>query len=197
MTIFSATLTLFLVMDSLGNIPLFISVLRNVDDRRRGAVIVREMFIALGVLTLFLFFGRFLLNGLQISEESLSMGGGVVLFLIALKMIFPTAENSMATGVPHGDPVVVPLAVPLIAGPSSIATVMLIATQHPDRMPVWFLALFLAWSASCLILVSADRLRRRLGTSFLTAIERLMGMILVTLSFEMLISGLSRFLESV
>lgn len=195
MTLFSAALTLFLVMDSLGNIPLFISVLRNVDDSRRRTVILREMFIALGVLTLFLFFGRLLLTGLQISEASLSMGGGVVLFLIALKMIFPSSENSIAGGVPHGDPVVVPLAVPLIAGPSSIATVMLISTQHPDRMPVWFLALFLSWLASCLILVSADRLRRRLGSSFLTAIERLMGMILVTLSFEMLIGGLTRFLE--
>ncbi|MFP4508618.1 MAG: MarC family protein [Spirochaetaceae bacterium] len=195
MTLFSAALTLFLVMDSLGNIPLFISVLRNVDDRRRRLVILREMLIALGVLTLFLFFGRLLLNGLQISEASLSMGGGVVLFLIAIKMIFPSAENSIAGGVPHSDPIVVPLAVPLIAGPSSIATVMLIATQHPERVPVWFLALFLAWLASCLILVSADRLRRRLGSSFLVAIERLMGMILVTLSFEMLIGGLTRFLE--
>ncbi len=194
MSVYAAAITLFLVMDPLGNIPIFLSVLRDVPEERRRAIIVREMLIALVVLAVFLFFGRYILAGLQISEESLRIGGGTVLFLIALRMIFPP-RPSYDGDLPEAEPLVVPLAVPLVAGPSAMATVVLFATQHPDRLPEWFISLGVAWIASAVVLTGADGLRKRLGNRGIAALERLMGMILITLSVEMLLDGIAQFAE--
>ncbi len=196
MTITAAAITLVLVMDPLGNIPIFISVLNNVEESRRRLVIVREMLIALLILAGFLLFGGRILSTLQISETSLQVSGGIVLFLIAIRMIFPTSRASITGDLPDHEPMIVPLAIPLIAGPSAIATVMLLATQQPDELVSWILALVIAWAVTCAVLIAADWLRRRLGTRVLGALERLMGMILVTLSIEMLMSGISTFVES-
>ena len=195
MTIYAAAITLFLVMDPIGNIPFFLSILRNVDERRRLRIIVREMIIALIVLIVFLFFGNYILRALQITEPALSIGGGIVLFLIALRMIFPAARNPAEDRFGE-EPFIVPLAVPLIAGPSSMATVILLATQAPDRMLAWLGALLVAWLASSVVLVFADILRKRLGNRFLSAVERLMGMILITLSVQMLLSGFKEYVHS-
>jgi multiple antibiotic resistance protein len=195
MTIYAAAITLFLVMDPIGNIPFFLSILRNVDERRRLRIIVREMIIALVVLIVFLFFGNYILRALQITEPALSIGGGIVLFLIALRMIFPAARNAAEDRFGE-EPFIVPLAVPLIAGPSSMATVILLATQAPDRMLAWLGALLVAWLASSVVLVFADILRKRLGNRFLSAVERLMGMILITLSVQMLLSGFKEYVHS-
>lgn len=193
MTIYSAAITLFFVLDPLGNIPIFLSLLQDLPPRRRRLIIVREMVIALGILTLFLFFGKYILSGLHISEPALSIGGGVVLFLIAVRMIFPRAESRQET--PEAEePLLVPLAVPLVAGPSAMAMVILFATQYPTRLLSWFVALVIAWAAAAVILISADVLRKHLGRRLISAIERLMGMILVTLSVEMLLSGIERYL---
>ncbi|TFH06503.1 MAG: NAAT family transporter [Spirochaetales bacterium] len=196
MTVYTAAITLFLVMDPLGNIPVFLTVLENVDPGRRRRVIVREMVIALAVLTLFLFFGKYILQGLHISEPALSIAGGVILFLIALKMIFPVGDVSVGVHDhdPNQEPLVVPLAVPLVAGPSAMAMVILIATQYPERMLTWFMALLIAWVASSAILLSADVLRRYLGRRAIKAMERLMGMILTTVAIEMLLRGIETYL---
>ena len=196
MGVIGAAVTITLVMDPLGNIPMFISVLQHVDESRRRFIIIREMVIALGLLLAFLHFGGYIMSGLQISETSLHIAGGIVLFLIALRMIFPSSHATVTGDLPDHEPVIVPLATPLIAGPSAIATVMLLATQSPDRMAAWTLALVIAWAVSFLVLVTSDSLRRYLGNRGLSAIERLMGMILVTLSIEMLMSGIAEFATS-
>lgn len=197
MGIISAAVTITLVMDPLGNIPMFISVLQHVDESRRKLIIIREMIIALILLLAFLHFGGYIMSGLQISETSLHIAGGIVLFLIALRMIFPSSRATVTGDLPDHEPVIVPLATPLVAGPSAIATVMLLSTQNPDRMASWTLALVIAWAINFVVLVTSDFLRRQLGNRGLSAIERLMGMILVTLSIEMLMSGIAGFIASI
>lgn len=194
MTIYSAAVLLFLVMDPLGNIPVFLSVLKDVDNRRRKWIILRESFIALIVLALFLFFGHNILTVLQISEPSLSIAGGVILFIIALKMIFPQPEGIFGTTVDR-EPLIVPLAIPLIAGPSTLATVLLLSTKDINRMLEWFIALLCAWLISTLILFSSGVLRRVLRRRGLAATERLMGMILTTVSVQMLLTGIEEFIK--
>ncbi|MFP3958743.1 MAG: MarC family protein [Spirochaetaceae bacterium] len=195
MSLLAATVTLFLVMDPIGSIPIYLSVLRQVEDRRRKRIILREMLIAFAVLALFLFFGKYILGALHITEPALGIAGGVVLFLIAVRMIFPWGRDgdSEITG---GEPLVVPLAIPLIAGPSAMATVILFSNQAPARMGMWFLALVVASVAALLVLLSAEILRRRLGQRFLIAVERLMGMILATLSVQMLLTGIREYVGS-
>lgn len=197
MNIYGAAITLFLVMDPLGNIPLFISILEDVEPRRRPVVIFREMLIALAILVVFLLFGQFILQGLHISEPALSIGGGVVLFLIALRMIFPrrplagpTADDTAHRG---EEPLIVPLAIPLVAGPSAMATLILFSTKYPHQMVDWVLALCIAWGASLAILQSGEILRKVLGRRGLAAVERLMGMILTTLAVQMLLTGVEMF----
>ena len=193
MTIYTAAITLFLVMDPLGNVPIFLTLLEPMGPRRRRRIIVREMLIALAILTAFLFFGKYILQGLHVSEPALSIGGGVVLFLIAVRMIFPGVSTQGEAGDARQEPLLVPLAVPLVAGPSAMAMVILFATQYPDQLFTSFLALLIAWFASSAILVSAEILRKYLGRRIITALERLMGMILITIGVEMLLSGVKTF----
>lgn len=188
MTLLSAAVLLFLVMDPLGNIPFFLSALKPVEPSRQLRVVVRELLIALGVLVLFLFVGQHILELLGISDPALTLSGGVILFLIALRMIFPSHETSMKEQV-DSEPFIVPLAIPYVAGPSALATEMLIVRQEPERWLEWLMALLLAWSASSFILLSASWLQRMLGEKLVTAMERLMGMILVAVSIQMLIAG--------
>ena len=196
MTILSAVITLILVMDPFGGIPVFLSLLKHSPARRRRIIILREMAIALAILVLFLFFGKYILSGLHISEPALNISGGVILFLIALRMIFPRRTQEEENG-ESGEPIVVPLAVPLIAGPSTLATVMLLATGYPNTILRWMFALLIAWSAALLVLLSGDLLRKLLGDRVIQAIERLMGMILTTMAVQMLLSGVQEFLHSV
>ena len=195
MTVLSAVITLILVMDPFGGIPIFLSLLKHSSARRRRMIILREMVIALGILALFLFFGKFILSGLHISQPALNISGGVILFLIALRMIFPRRTEEENNGESE-EPIVVPLAVPLIAGPSTLATVILLATGYPDTILRWLLALMIAWCVALLILLFADLLRKLLGNRVIQAIERLMGMILTTMAVQMLLSGVRDFLLS-
>jgi multiple antibiotic resistance protein len=195
MTLISAALLLFIVMDPLGNVPFFLSALRDVPEARQRTVVVRELLIALGVMTVFLFAGRFLLDVLHISGPALSIGGGVILFLIALRMVFPHPDRPLEERI-HQEPLIVPLAIPYVAGPSALATLILITSQDPTRWPEWLAALLLAWSASSVIIYFSGGLRRYLGERGLTAMERLMGMVLVTVSVQMLLTGLKTFLET-
>ncbi len=194
MSIESAALLLFLVMDPLGNIPFFLSALRHVDPARQQRVVVRELCIALAVLVIFLFVGRYLLELLHISEPALTSAGGVILFLISLRMIFPTSEKSMEEDV-LGEPFIVPLAIPYVAGPSALATEILLMSGSSERWFDWLRALLLAWAASSVIILAASSLRKYLGERGLIAIERLMGMVLITVSIQMLMNGIREFLK--
>jgi multiple antibiotic resistance protein len=193
MSLLSAAVLLFFVMDPLGNVPLFLSALRHVDPVRSRFVIIRELLIALAILVVFLFLGRYFLELLRVSPAALTAGCGVILLLIALRMIFPSHERSMREEV-QGEPLVVPLAVPYTAGPSMLATELLFMSREPDRWPVWLGAVGLAWLASAVILYFSANLRQLLGERGLTAVERLMGMLLVIVAVEMLMGGIAEFL---
>ena len=195
MSTLSAGVLLFLIMDPLGNIPLFLSILRNVVPERRRIVLVRELLIALVVLFGFLFGGRYLLHLLQLKQESVSIGGGIVLFLIGVRMIFPSPHGIFGEADGDGEPFIVPLAIPAVAGPSTMAAVMLFANSSPGRTVDWSVALFLAWLATAIILMSSTYLFRYLGTSVLTALERLMGMLLVALSVQMFLDGVVAYVK--
>ena len=194
MEIISAATLLFLVMDPLGNIPIFLSVLEDVAPERRTRVLIRELLLAFVVLVLFLFFGQYVLGFLQLSQHSIRIAGGIILFLIALKMVFPVKRSAHTVEEIQGEPLLVPLAIPMVAGPSAMAIVMLMATNNPDRMMDWLLALFVAWLLSSLILVSANGLKRFMGQRGLIAMERLMGMLLIALAVQMLLEGISAYL---
>lgn len=195
MTISSAALLLFLVMDPIGNIPLFLVTLQNYGPDRQKRIIVRELLFALAALVFFLFGGHYLLKLLHISDSALTMAGGIILFMIAIKMIFPTTMSSL----PHdmdleGEPFIVPLAIPFIAGPSAMASVLFIVSRDSSRWPEWLTSIFLAWLASGLILFSANHLSDYLGKRGIIAMERLMGMILTAIAVEMIMNGIHEFL---
>ena len=192
MSLLSATVLLFLVLDPFGNVPFFLSVLKAVPDERQSRVIIREMLVALVILVVFLFGGQYLMAVLQISEPSLSIAGGIVLFLIAIKMIFGGYEYAFS-GYGSEEPFVVPLAVPAVAGPSAMATILLLMAREPGRWPEWLLALLLAWFSCGLIVLTSAKLHRLLGDRILTALERLMGMLLIVVAVEMFIKGIQRF----
>jgi len=191
-TVFSAAILLFLVMDPFGNIPLFMTAMSNVEPARYSRVIVRELLIALGVLVVFLFLGQYLLKLLQISGDALNAAGGVVLLLIAIRMVFPRA-GGLSEELPEGEPFIVPLAIPYVAGPSAMASVMLIMNREPERWPEWLVAVFAAWVVSGAIIASSGAMVRLLGKRALTALERLMGMLLVAVAIQMLMSGVVQF----
>ncbi len=192
MTVFSATLLMFLVLDPVGNIPIFLSILGSYEPKRARRILLRELLIALVVLCVFLAGGRYLLEALHISEPALSIAGGIILFLIALKMIFADVQEIFRHS-PDGEPFVVPLAVPLIAGPSAMATVLLLMAREPDRWPEWLAAVLAAWFVSGVILLSANFFSRLLGRRGLTALERLMGMLLTTVAVQMFLQGIQQF----
>lgn len=195
MTVASAALLLFLVMDPLGNVPFFLSALKNVAPERVRPIIVRELLIALGVLVFFFFTGRYLLDLLHITDPALTLAGGVILFLIALRMIFPSHESSMQEET-DGEPFIVPLAIPYVAGPSALATELLLTSREPDRWAEWLLALVLAWLGTAVIIYFASGLKNVLGAKGLIAIERLMGMVLITLSIQSLLDGVQKALNA-
>lgn len=191
MEVLSTALLLFLVLDPVGNIPAFLAILNNVPPERHRWIIVREMLIALAALVLFLLLGQYILAVLQISYGSLGAAGGIILFLIALRMVFPLPKGVSAEEV-DGEPFIVPLAIPLIAGPAAMATLMLLMARQPAKWPQWLTALLLAWVISGVILLLAERLARLLGKRTLAAVERLMGLILTTVAVEMFINGIGQ-----
>lgn len=196
MTVYSATITLFLVMDPLGNIPIFVSVLSTVDAKRRAFIILRECLIAFLVLTAFLFCGKSILESLSITEQALGIAGGIILFLIAIKMIFPPETGVSSRERAIGEPFIVPLAIPLVAGPSAMTTVTLFGSQSPNQMGKWFIALAIASTLSTIILLFATQLRKLLGAKGLIAMERLMGMVLTTVAVQMFLSGLEAYFKT-
>ena len=193
-TAFSTFLTLVLVMDPLGNVPIFLSVLKDVDPKRRQWVIFRELIIALGVLLIFLFAGSAVLAAMGLKQESISIAGAIILFIIAIRMIFPSPHGLMGD-TPEGEPFIVPLAIPAVAGPSSLALAMLMVNSDPDRMLDWTLALVAAWAVVAALLMASPILLRALGSRGLIAMERLMGMVLVIIAVQMFFDGVIQFLQ--
>ena len=190
----SAVVILVLVADPLGNIPVFVVLLRNVEPARRVRVIVRECVIASAVLVAFMLFGSDILSLLGLSDRSLNIAGGVILLLIALRMVFREDEN-IFVGLPAGEPFIVPLAIPSIAGPAAIATVILLVSRAPHRMLEWSIAIALAMAVSLLVLLFAERISRLVGARGLYAFERLMGLILSAVAVEMLLRGIEGFVR--
>ena len=190
----SAIVILLLVMDPIGNIPLFVSLLANVRPDRRARVIARECAIAFAALLLFVFFGRSILDLLGLSDSSLTIAGGLILFLIALRMIFRRPEGVFGD-IPRGEPFIVPLAIPSIAGPTAIATVMLLVSHAPQRLPEWIAAVTVATLATLVLLLFAERISKWVGERGLLAFERLMGLILTAIAVEMLLRGVAAFVR--
>lgn len=194
MDLLSAVVTLFLVMDPLGNVPLFLSILKTVTPERRRIVLLREIGFAYGVLVTFLLVGEYLLRFLGLEQQAVSIAGGIVLFLISLRMIFP-GEGGLAGPSLEGEPFIVPLAIPLVAGPSTLATLLLLQSATPSSMGHLILALTIAWGVTGAILLSSTFLYRVLGKRGLIAMERLMGMLLVMVAVQMLLNGVRVFMR--
>lgn len=194
MDIVSATILLFLILDPLGNIPIFLSYLEK--SKKRYKVLARELILALLILYIFLFFGRQFLEALHLKQESVAISGAIILFIIAIRMIFPNSKQYVDEEI-AGDPLLVPLAIPLVAGPSILATLILLVSQHPDKLMDFSIALFIAWFASAAILFSATAMQNYLGKKGMIAIERLMGMVLIAVAVQMFLDGIKTFLSEI
>jgi MarC family membrane protein len=190
--IFSAAVLLLLVIDPFGNVPIVIVTMANVPAARRVRIVLRECMVAYVVLLAFMLGGRMFLQWLQLSEVSLAIAGGIILFLIALRMVFRHPEDVFGDG-PGVEPFIVPLAVPSIAGPSALATVMLMASRDPTRLPAWIAALTAAMIVATLVMLGAHRLQRALGERGMIAVERLMGLVLTAIAVQMLLDGVRTF----
>jgi multiple antibiotic resistance protein len=188
-SIWSAATVLLFVMDPFGNVPMVLTLLKGVDPARRRFVIARELGFALLVLMTFLFAGQAILDFLGLQSESVTIAGGIVLGIIGLRLIFPRPEGLLGHQ-PGGEPFLVPLAIPLIAGPSAMATVILMARTAPDAMGRWVGAVLLAWGITAAVLLSAPALFRLLRERGLQAIARLMGMLLIMIAVQMVLNGL-------
>ena len=190
-TFLSATILLLLITDPVGNIPVFANALKHVPPERRPKVILREILIAFGLLLTFMFVGEGFLRVMNLSELSLQIGGGVILILIALRMVFPSQGVEIDDVVT--EPLIVPLAIPAIAGPSALATVLLLVSQQPDKRREWIGALCVTMIISAVVLVSAERILRVIGNRLVVAVERLMGLVLVSVAIEMMLRGAKTF----
>jgi len=189
--VISNAVLLFFVIDPFGLIPVYITLLGRLPAHRRAPVLVRELVIALFALVLFLFAGRYVLAALRISEPALLIAGALILFLIALPMIFPAVKLRLDSE-SQSEPLIVPLATPLFAGPSALTLVMLIGSGGGD-WPTRLATVFLAWAAASLVLALGSWIAAWIGARGLIAVERLMGMFLVAMSVEMMLSGISRY----
>ncbi|AHI63107.1 MarC family protein [Burkholderia thailandensis] len=192
----SATVLLILITDPLGNIPLVIAALRDVPRERRVKVILREVAIAFVILLFFMVVGDRFLRMMSLTDLSLRIGGGIVLFLIALRMIFPHPDGALGND-PRagGEPFIVPLAIPALAGPSALATVMLLTSQAPGKTLEWAGALTVTMLVCAITLVLAERIQQWLGERTVIAFERLMGLVLVAISVEMMMAGIRAFVH--
>jgi MarC family membrane protein len=188
----SALILLLLVLDPFGSLPIFISVMKHVAPERKLTVAVRETIIAFIVLLVFMFSGAKVLELMRLSERSLEVAGGVILLMIAINMVF--GHGGTAYGIPEGkEPVIFPLAVPLLAGPSAMAIVLLLASRQPGRVMEWVAALTCAMVVCGIVLALADRIRKLLGRSVVSAFEKLMGLVLTAIAVEMILAGLKRY----
>ncbi|MXP67785.1 YhgN family NAAT transporter [Pantoea sp. Aalb] len=191
----SSTILLILIMDPVGNLPIFMSVLKHLEPKRRRIILIREMLIALMLMILFLFSGESILNFLNVRTQTVSIAGGIILFLIAISMIFPS-NSTNTNNLPVGEePFLVPLAIPLVAGPSLLATLMLLSHQYPNQILNLIGALLIAWGITAIILLLSGLFLSVLGDKGVNALERLMGLILIMLATQMFLDGIRSYIK--
>ena len=188
MEILSISVTLFLIMDPFGNLPVFMSTLDRVSPKRRRFIIVRELLIALGIIIATILGGSHIMQFMGLQQESVSIAGSIILFIIAMRMVFP-GGNQQGEQEIEGEPLLVPLAVPLVAGPSLLAVLLLLTAGDQGHIPGLLLAAGIAWSATFVVLMTSTFLMRFLTKRGLVAVERLMGMVLVALSVQLFLEG--------
>ncbi|MGC2595809.1 MAG: YhgN family NAAT transporter [Rhabdochlamydiaceae bacterium] len=193
---FSMALALFLLMDPIGNVPIFVSVLKDIKPRHQRKIIIRELSIALVIIILFYFLGDGLLGFLNVTTPTILISGGIILFLIALKMIFPGKRDPDVELPRDKEPFIVPLATPLVAGPAVLAAVMLYSGQQKNDMMLPLLAIVIAWAASTCILLTSSLWKKLLGWRGLVACERLMGLILTLIAVQMFLEGTDMFMKN-
>jgi multiple antibiotic resistance protein len=191
MSLFSIAIVLFLIMDPFGNISSFLSLTQNLDSKKQHRIILREMLIALGAMIFFNYLGEFIFDVLDLTETAVRISSGVILFLIAIKILFTSADSPRAN-LPKGEPFISPIAIPLIAGPGLLATIMLFAHLEPYQS-VMLLAILFAWAASSVILYFANPIKNLLGPNGLMAVERLVGMVLVLIAVQRFLEGIMLF----
>ncbi|MCB1107701.1 MAG: YhgN family NAAT transporter [Chlamydiia bacterium] len=192
-SVFTISFALFLLMDPIGNVPIYLAVLKNVAPTRQKVIIIRELLIALGVIILFTFVGEHLLNILNVDQETILIAGGIILFIISLRMIFPSGASYGAEEGGQEEPFIVPLAIPLVAGPSVLATVMIYS--HRESILTLTLSICIAWALSTAILFLSPFLKKILGIRGIIACERLMGLLLTLMATQMFLEGITLFLQ--
>lgn len=193
--LFSTAYTLFLLMDPLGNIPLFLALLKGINAKRQRQIIMRELIIALGIMILFNFIGDALLTSLNVSQYTVLISGGIILFMISLKMIFPPQKDGEAMAAEEKEPFIVPLAIPLVAGPALLAAIILLGKQEVSSA-ITVGAICIAWAFTTVILLSASALKKILGSRGIIACERLMGLLLTMLAIQMFLEGMTQYIAA-
>lgn len=191
----SLIILLTLIMDPLGNLPIFISILKNIKTKRSRIIILREMIFALLIMILFVFLGEKFLSILKLKKEILSISGGIILFIISLKMIFPEPTHKNKNNILEDEPFIVPLAIPLISGPSLLATLILLSNQYSKNISIIFFPILISWGITTIILISSSFFLKILGKNGINALERLMGLILILLSTQMFLEGLQQWFK--
>lgn len=186
MSWFTTTISMFLIMNSIGHITAFLELVDSLDTKKRQVIVVREMLIALIFMMFFYFIGDLLLKALGINDQTISLAGGLILFLIAIRMIFPRKGLKANK---NSEPFIFPIAMPMIAGPSILTTIMLYSYQKHDNAKV-IISILIAWIFSITILLFAQNIKNILGQRALIAIERLMGLLLTMMAVEMLLLGI-------
>ncbi|NEQ44579.1 MAG: MarC family protein [Leptolyngbya sp. SIOISBB] len=194
MTIISAAIVLLLILDPFGNLVTINTLLSDLPAIKRQRIILRETLIAYSILVLFLFGGNPLLSFFGVESHTLRISGGIILFIIALGMVFPNRSTMPSTL--EAEPFIVPIAMPLIAGPSAIAALLVMAKSDPQRLGNWLGALTFAMGIAGLILWASPWIFQRLGPRGALAVERLMGMLLIILSVQMMLDGIEQYLQS-
>lgn len=192
-SLFALTTILFLIMDPMGNIASYLKLMEGIPEQRRYWILVREMSIALAAMVVFNYIGEFIFGLLGISETTIRLASGVILFIIALKILF-LSEDSPRAHLPRGEPFIVPLAIPLIAGPSLLATIMLYANLESSQ-PLMLGAILFATIATTLVFIAAPTLNQYLGKNGLLALEKLMGMVLVLIAVQRIAEGVQQFVK--
>jgi len=196
-SIFSTAVLIFFILDPFGNVPLLLSILKNVDKKKHSKIIIREMLIGLSILVVFLFFGEQFLSLFHLETQAITISGGIIFFVISLKMIFPDPNGGdMFATKKDDEPLVVPIAVPMIAGPAALATLLVLAKTNAQHSGSLLISLLLAWGLASVVLLFSPNLYKILKVKGLTALERLMGMLLLILSVQMFIDGIRSLLPT-
>lgn len=194
-SLLSLSLSLFIVLNAFGNIPLFLSLLKGIPRKRQKQIVIRELLIALFVIIVFNYIGVWLLKFLNVTQEIVQIAGGVILFLLSLKMLFPKEKKQLEEEFKKiTEPFIVPLAIPLVAGPAVLAAVMVYSPQIPDVIMIG--AIFIAWLLTLFILVLSAHLSDWIGERGLIALERLMGFIMVLIAIQMFLTGFKTFMKT-